>query len=156
MKKALPITVLSLSPILIGYLSTVLIKIPAFSRVLPYILPLVMLFYWFWAGRKFAQLQVNPILSVIYSHTLGLLSLFLYLFEFHYLSGLSRNTFLCEVSQYFTAPVVNVTYSFAAIFEPIEHVTTQVTFSGGQILSFIILLLVFIFGYKIEMKYSNV
>lgn len=136
MKKIILI-ILTLVPILIGWLINVFIHVPKVGMALLYVLPFVVLVFWFWLGRQYAKTDWRPLSAIIIGSASGLISLALYIWQFHIITEEARNIFLAALSQMYFAAVPE--WIFAGIGIYIYLVL--------HIIALVLMIAVFTFGY---------
>ena len=136
MKKIILI-LLTLVPILIGWLVNEFIHVPKVGMTLFYVLPFVVLVFWFWLGRQYAKTDWRPISAIIIGSASGLISLALYIWQFHILTEEGRNIFIAGLSQRYFAAVPEWIFARSGIY----------IYLALHIISLILMIAVFTFGY---------
>jgi hypothetical protein len=143
-------------PAIVGYLYNFfliqLLKIPSLITFLFYILPILILSFWFWVGGKFAQRNVKVFPAILIGNSIGIVSLLLYLWQFVFVSSDSRSLYLAGFSQDFSAGLSFFTARFAILFEPEKNVIGQATAIGIQVLGLLFMLIVFTLGYYLKKR----
>ena len=134
MKKIILI-ILTLVPILIGWLINVFIHVPKVGMALLYVLPFVVLVFWFWLGRQYAKTDWRPLSAIIIGSASGLISLVLYIWQFHILTEEGRNMFIAGLSQMYFAAVPEWIFARSGLYLVIH------------IIALVLMIAVFTFGY---------
>ena len=149
-----------LTPTLIGYIYNLilipLLSVPFLFSLVFYVLPFAMLFYWFWAGRKYAQAKGSALISILIGNSIGILSLLLYIWQFVLLSDQQRNLFLAGLSQYFSSPIVFLTMKVAVLFESQKYAIGSTTAVATQIIGLFVMLVVFAVGIFYEKRKTRI
>ncbi|MBU3146693.1 hypothetical protein [Clostridium sp. CF012] len=133
-------------PTIIGYFSNVLFTpaLPALSIFLFYILPIFMLYFWYWVGGKFAQKNIKAFPSILIGNSLGIVSLIIYFWQFFIVLGGQRVVPSTELSQAFSASLGMYIVRFANLFKFQSYGTTVTV---GQVLGLILMIIIFTAGY---------
>ena len=134
MKKIILI-LLTLVPILIGWLINVFIYVPKVGMALFYVLPFVVLVFWFWLGRQYAKTDWSPLSAIIIGSASGLISLVLYIWQFHIITEEARNILIAALSQMYFAAVPEWIFARSGIYIVIH------------IIALVLMIAVFAFGY---------
>ncbi len=113
-----------------------------------YFMPVVILFGWFWAGKRFARRISNPVLGILAGNSIGILSLLVYLWQ-EYLTDAKIN-WLQQLSQYFSSSLMMLTTRIVSPFSQQVDGVTQISNTALQIVGFVLMLLPFIGGYFME------
>lgn len=151
-KRLLP---LALVPLAAGYFYTNTFM-PIFARPILgtlwfWLLPAVLLVFWFWVGRKYAGSGWNLIPVLLLVHAVGILCLAVYLWQFLLVGDGARNMLLATFSQSY-APVNHYTSFLAIRFEPAPHVIGRVSFTAIQVLDLLLMMAVFSEGCWFQRK----
>ena len=143
---------LTLIPLLVGWLINATIRFPRLFSVSYYILPFLTLIFWFQLGRQYAKTDWNAAVALLIGNAVGLVSLLLYLWQYFLVSDEHRIVFLAVLSQLFVAAVPM--YLFPAgtltMFEPDPHSIGTVTVATAQVLGVLLMVVVFALGYAME------
>ncbi len=142
MKKIILI-LLTLVPILIGWLINVFIYIPKVGMALFYVLPFVVLVFWFWLGRQYAKTDWSPLSAIIIGSASGLISLVLYIWQFHIITEEARNILIAALSQMYFAAVPEWIFARSGIYIVIH------------IIALVLMIAVFAFGYITRKKHRK-
>ena len=102
MKKS-ELVLLTFVPVLVGYLINAAFFIPVIGTLLFYILPIVVLAFWFWLGSQYSKTDWGMVPSILIGSATGVLSLALYLWQFLGQSDETRNMNLAVLSQMYSA-----------------------------------------------------
>lgn len=108
----------------------------------PILTQIVFLAFWLWVGFRFAALALNKLVSFIVGHSLWLLSLLLFLWQFVLVDDESRNLFLAGMSQNYIFGFLWSGVKWVRITNDIHFTTINVT-----IASFIMMFLTFTVGF---------
>lgn len=151
MVKKVKLLLMTLSPILIGLLFNYLVFIP----LLIYIVPFLVMIYWFWVGTNFGENVRNPFKSIVLANSIGIISLVLYYWQFVIVADKERNLMLAGFSQMFTASLSYITARIGFIFEKTPNEVTQVTTLVMQVTGLMLMIIVFFSGYIYKRHYSK-
>ena len=132
------------------------LMIPSFETFLFYVLPVVLLSFWFWVGGKFAQRNIKAFLAILIGNSIGIVSLLMYLWQFVLVSSANRSLYLAGFSQAFSGGLVSFTTRFAILFEPEKNVFGQTTEIATQALGLLFMLIVFTLGYYLKKRKRKV
>ena len=80
--KTLRVSLLVLSPILIGYIYNILIFMPNSMIITIWLMPIAQLCYWFVIGGIFAQIYENSLRAIITGNIVGIISYVIYIWQF--------------------------------------------------------------------------
>ncbi len=138
---------LAFSPVLIGYLFNLTALIPGFFIMLSYLMPIAMIVYWFWVGRKFAAFHQTPFMAILLGNIFGIISVGVYYWQFVLLTNQARTFVLAAFSQQFTSPLIMITVRIGRLFEAAPDTVTQTTLNASQAIGLLLMLIVFSAGY---------
>lgn len=142
------LVLLTLVPIIVGWLINILILIPVVGMLLFYVLPFGVLLFWFWLGKQYAKTDWNLVVSMIISSALGIISLALYIWQFLFETDETRNIFLAGLSQMYSAATPSYLFGwFAIMFETQSHYIGRASFLAMQVIAVVLLLIIFICGF---------
>lgn len=113
-----------------------------------YLMPAVVLFGWFWVGKRFARRMKNPVLAVLAGNSIGFLSLAVYLWQ-EYLAAEKIN-WLQQLSQYFSSPLMLLNTRILMPFSAQVDGVAQISNTAIQVVGLILMLLPFIGGFFME------
>ncbi len=160
MFRKLGLFIFSFAPIGIGYLHNLLTRWIIFSpisfifTIYWYASPILMACFWFWAGGRFAQRNMKIFTSLLIGHFLGIVSLFVYFWQYIWISDSQRSSF-APISLMFSSTIGIALTRLGRLFEPdksrIGVVTLGATYSMGLVLMIIIFTLGF---YYKKRKYT--
>ncbi|MGI6175485.1 MAG: hypothetical protein ACOYJC_04820 [Christensenellales bacterium] len=153
MKQKWMLPLLGISPILLGYLYNWLITLPALASVCTYLVPVLMLVYWLWAGMQFAKYFSSPFCAIMLGNAWGIVSLVLYIWQRLIVSEGQRILFLSAFSQMFSAPLSMLSAFFAVRMESYAHHISDVTFFWMQV--FGLMLMISFFGAGCFIQYRR-
>ena len=146
MKKII-LVLLTFVPILAGWLVNTAIFVPIIGMLLYYVLPIAVLAFWFWLGNQFSKTDWSILPSILIGSGTGILSLVLYVWQFLLQSDENRNLTLAGISQMYAASVPNYLFGgIARLFEPQPNVVGEATMLALQVISVILMLVVFSVG----------
>ena len=140
---------LTIVPIILNYVigySFVILR-PSLGNLVYYFAPWLLLIFWFYAGKKYAEAEWKFIKSLFISHSIGILSLMLYLYQTYLLNDNTRNFFILGFSRAFTSLTYLFTARIAILFEAEKNIMTQTSTTAMQILGLILMATVFTCGY---------
>lgn len=138
------LSILILSPVLIGFLFNILVKyIPS----LGYPAPLILMAFWFYAGGVFAEENLDEVKSIVGANLLGVLSLALFCSQ-HMPFGMGRKLAM----RFMFSPLISAPFSFFTgrvgfLFEATSHQVTSVTAMVMQGAALLVMILIFVGGY---------
>ena len=145
MKKSV-LLLLTLVPVVVGYLVNVLIMVPIIGTASFYLLPLVTTVFWFYMGRQYAR-RWKAIPAVLIAHTVGLCSLLVYLWQFLLETDETRSLTLAGFSQMFSASTP--LYLFGGIARLVESQPNYVgraTMVAMQVIALVYMIIIFCIG----------
>lgn len=152
MKKSY-LALLTLIPIVVGWLVNLVITIPVVGVPLFWGLPLAMLFFWFWLGKQFAGTDWSFLQSMAIGNAAGLISLALYIWQFVFETDETRNLFLAGLSQMYGAAAPTYFFGWLArMFESEPNTIGRASFLAIQVIALVLLLAVFLCGYLWQKK----
>lgn len=145
--------VLTLVPVIAGYILNSALLIPGIGMLLFYLIPAAIVVFWFHLGKLYSKTTWHFIPALLIGNAVGILSLLLYIWQFLLLGNDARNIFLAGLSQMFitSGPTV-LTIRIAMLFESQENYTGQTTMTGMQIIGVVLMLFIFAAGYLRGMK----
>ena len=151
MKKSVLI-LLTLVPLIVGYLVNVLIMVPKIGMVIFYLLPLCTTAFWGCLGKQYAR-KWKTLPAVLIAHIVGVCSLLVYLWQFLLETDETRNIRLAALSQMFSA--ATPLYLFGGIAQLVE---SQPDYAGiatsvaMQVIALIYMMIVFCIGIYLEKR----
>lgn len=107
----------------------------------------VCLLYWFWVGTVFANLMKNKYLGFMLGNIVWLVLFCLYVWQFCYVGGESRNMLIAMISQNYILGFVSWGAKIIDLFTNTINGTTIV------IVAYIIMLVIFTGGYITKLMY---
>ena len=142
------LVLLTLVPLLAGWIICISAEYPRVWMALYYILPVFVSLFWFWLGSQFSKTDQGYLKSLLISSVTGLLSLGIYVWQFCGKTDETRSMLWAGVSQYYScsAPL----YLLARIVLLFE---TQPNYIGGssglalQIIAVLYMAVIFSLGY---------
>ena len=147
MRKA-QLVLLTVVPVIVGWLINVLIMVPVVGMLVFYVLPFGVLLFWFWLGKQYAKSGWNFVVSVIISSAAGLISLALYNWQFLFETDETRNIFLAGLSQLYSAATPSYLFGWLAnMFESQPNYIGRASFLAIQVIAVVLLFVVFVCGY---------
>jgi hypothetical protein len=155
MKKS-QLVLLSLVPIVVGYIVNVTLLLPVIGMFSFYVLPLLTTAFWFYLGRQYARTDWKTIPAILIGNAGGILSLLVYLWQFLLVSDEARILPLAGASQMFSASVPTYLLArIALLFESQPNYIGRTSMVALQVLSLIYMILVFSAGVLWEKKIQN-
>lgn len=147
MKKSILI-LLTLVPLIVGYLINLAIAIPVIGMMIYYVIPFVALGFWFYLGSLFSKTTWKAIPSVLIGNATGLLSLALYLWQFLGRNDETRNTALAVISQMYSASTPMYLFAkLAILFESQPNYFGRTAMVAMQVIAVILMIVIFTLGY---------
>ncbi len=147
MKKVI-LVLLTFVPIPAGYLVNLFLPVPMVGALAYYVIPLIVLAFWFWLGGCYAKTGWGAVRSVLTGSVSGILSLALYLWQFWIQSDETRNLALAGLSQmYASAAPAYLTARLAILFEARPDYAGKAAMTALQVISLILMMAVFTAGY---------
>jgi len=151
MKKSVLI-LLSLVPIVVGWIINILIMVPVIGMAGFYLLPLVTTVFWFFLGKQYAR-KWNAVPAVLIAHTVGIFSLLIYLWQFLLETDVTRNLTLAAFSQMFSASTpLYLIGRIAVLFESQPNYAGRASMVAMQIIGLVYMVIVFSVGLFLEKK----
>ena len=146
--KKLVLVLLTFVPILAGYLLNSVVFKPVLWSWMFYLLPILVMVFWFFLGSMFAKTNWHPAVSIFIGSATGILSLALYLWQFLLESDETRNMFLAGLSQmYSLSTPAYLTARLAMLFESEPKNIGSATFTAMQVISVVLMAAIFTAGY---------
>lgn len=99
------------------------------------------LFFWFYVGKRFGDLDVSKVKSIVLGNSLWFISLLLYIWQFILLDYTKRNSFISGISQHYNLGFVRVSSIITDIF------TNTIDTKMVIMVSYLIMLIVFTIGF---------
>ena len=153
MSKKIYLLIIIFAPLIIGYLHNwvtvrfITIPILFIINIYWYGSPILMAYFWFWAGGKFAQSNIKIFYSILFGNIAGIVSLFIYFWQFVYTPPIHRNAFLAATSMYFSSIVSIYLARLARLFEPNKNHIGMVTLNAMEIIGLMFMIIIFTLGY---------
>lgn len=157
MKKHILI-LLTIIPVLMGYLYNYIILVPLIGTLFFYVIPVITLCYWFWLGTKFSMSTWNMLSATLIGNCIGLVCFALYFIEYILLDESEINIFIAAFSQMFVNSIVLLISPWAALVEANSTSITQSTITALQWISLILMIIIFMSGYifgKVKQRASG-
>ena len=151
MKKSV-LFLLTLVPVVVGYLVNVLIMVPVVGIAGFYLLPLLTTAFWIYLGRQYAR-RWRTVPALLIAHAVGFCSLLVYLWQFLLETDETRNLTLAVFSQMFSASTP--LYLFGGIARLVESQTNyagRATMVAMQVIALIYMIIVFCVGIYLEKR----
>lgn len=145
MKKSV-LLLLTLVPVVIGYLLNVLITVPLIGMIGFYLIPLFTTVFWFYLGKQYAY-RWKTVPAVLIAHIVGFCSLLVYLWQFLLETDETRNLTLAGLSQMFSASTP--LYLFGGIARLVEsqpNYAGRATMVAMQVIALVYMIIVFCVG----------
>lgn len=152
MKKSILI-LLTAVPIFVGYIFNWTALLPVIGSIAFYALPLLVLVFWFWLGKRYSETDWGFVPSLLIGNALGIVSLGLYLWQFLIESDETRSMAIAVFSQMFSAGTP--TYLFgrlAMMFESQPNYAGRITLVAIQVIALIVMMVIFTVGYFMGKK----
>ena len=141
-------------PSVLGWLfNLIAANAPGAFGIVYYLMPVVIVFGWYWVGTRYARRISNPAAAILAGNSIGILSLLVYLWQ-EYLAA-DKISWLQELSQYFSSSLVLVTTRIVVPFSPQVDGVIQVSNTVIQILGVVLMLLPFVGGFFRERQKIN-
>lgn len=141
---------IAISPAIVGYFYNNMILIPGLGVFLLKLFPIIMFIYWFIVGKRLAFLSKNMYKDIMLSHSVGLISLVIYLWQFLLVDDEHRNRLLAGFSQMFSSSISPYMAKIVILFS--GNNIGQGTLTAMQILGLLCMFLVFSIGYMFGKK----
>ncbi|MBD5475404.1 MAG: hypothetical protein HDR17_05390 [Lachnospiraceae bacterium] len=151
MKKSVLI-LLTLVPVIVGYLVNVLIMVPVIGMAGFYLLPLLTTAFWFYLGKQYAH-RWKPVPAVLIAHTAGICSLLIYLWQFLIETDETRSWTLAGFSQMFSASTPLYLFGrIARLAESHPNYVGRASMVAMQVIALVYMTIVFCIGIYWEKK----
>ena len=145
MKKSV-LLLLTLVPVIVGYLVNVLLMVPVIGMAGFYLLPLCTTAFWLYLGNQYAR-EWKTLPSVLIAHIVGFCSLLVYLWQFLLETDATRNTRLAGFSQMFSASTpLYLLAGIARLVERQPNYTGMATMVAMQVIALVYMMIVFCIG----------
>lgn len=151
MKKSI-LLLLTLVPVVVGYLVNVLIMIPVIGMAGFYLLPLVTTAFWIYLGRQYAR-RWKTVPALLIAHAVGFCSLVVYLWQFLFETDETRSRTLAVFSQMFSASTPMYLFGgIARLVESQPNYAGRATMVAMQVIALIYMIIVFCIGIYMEKR----
>ena len=156
MKKSV-LFLLTLVPVVVGYLVNVLIMVPVVGIAGFYLLPLLTTAFWIYLGRQYAR-RWRTVPALLIAHAVGFCSLLVYLWQFLLETDETRNLTLAVFSQMFSASTPLYLFGgivfggIARLVESQPNYTGRATMVAMQVIALIYMIIVFCVGIYLEKR----
>ena len=151
MKKSI-LFLLTLVPVVVGYLVNVLIMIPVIGMAGFYLLPLVTTAFWIYLGRQYAR-RWKTVPALLIAHAVGFCSLVVYLWQFLLETDETRSRTLAVFSQMFSASTPMYLFGgIARLVESQPNYAGRASMVAMQVIALIYMIIVFCIGIYLEKR----
>ena len=150
--KTLRVSLLVLSPILIGYIYNILIFMPNSMIITIWLMPIAQLCYWFVIGGIFAQIYENSLRAIITGNIVGIISYVIYIWQFILVEPTNRIIGISMLSQMFSISLVPITSRLGILFETNTNEFTQTTLNAMQPIGLFFMISIFAVGYYMNKR----
>ncbi len=151
MKKSV-LLLLSLVPVVVGWLVNILILVPVIGMAGFYLLPLLTTVFWFYLGKQYAK-RWKFVPAVLMAHTVGICSLLIYLWQFLLETDVTRSLTLAAFSQMFSASTpLYLIGRIAVLFESQPNYAGRTSMVAMQVIGLVYMIIVFSIGIYTEKK----
>ena len=151
MKKSV-LVLLTLVPVIVGYLVNILIRVPVIGMAGLYLLPLLTTVFWFYLGKQYAR-RWKPVPAVLIAHTVGICSLLVYLWQFLLETDETISVTLAVFSQMFSASTPLYLFGrIARLVESQPNYAGRATMIAMQVIALVYMTIVFCIGIYWEKK----
>lgn len=153
--KKICLVIFTFVPFLVGYIVNISIKLPVIGSVLFFALPLLTTVFWFYLGRQYACSNWKTIPALLIGNVTGIVSLFIYLWQYFLKTDETINLALMSISQMFSDAAPTYFLAKVAILFEIQpnYVGTR-SKVALQLLSVGYMMAVFLLGF-IREKYGK-
>ena len=153
MKKSV-LVLLTFVPLIVGHIINISIRIPVIGMIIFYVLPLLTTVFWFYLGRQYARSTWKIIPALFIGNATGVVSLLIYLWQYLFKTDETRNVVLMSVAQMFSdATPTYLLGRIAILFETQPNYIASSTFMVAlNVISFVYIVVVFLFGFIWEKK----
>lgn len=147
MKKSM-LVLLTLVPVMVGYIVNWTLLLPVIGSLLFFLLPLATTAFWFYLGGRYARAGWNAPCALLIGNAVGILSLAVYVWQFILLPEEKINLFLAVASQMFSAAVPTYLFGRLAMrFESQPNYIGETTALALQVIAVLYMVVVFGCGY---------
>lgn len=151
MKKSV-LFLLTLVPVAVGDLVSVLLIVPVIGAAGFYLLPLVTTAFWIYLGRQYAR-RWKTVPAVLIAHAIGFCSLLVYLWQFLLETDETRNMTLAAFSQMFSASTPLYLFGgIARLFESQPNYAGRASMVALSVIALIYMMIVFCIGIYLEKR----
>ena len=146
--KKLILILLTLVPILAGWLINVTLLVPVLGELMFYVFPILVLVFWFRLGSRYAETDWGAVPAILIGSATGILSLAIYLWQFVGLDEASRNMGLAVWSQMYSAATPGYLYGrLAYLFEARPNYAGMAAHVAMQVIAVVLMAAVFAAGF---------
>ena len=150
--KKIVLFLLTLVPVVVGYIVNVLIMVPVIGMAGFYLLPLFTTAFWIYLGKQYAR-RWKTVPALLIAHAVGFCSLLVYLWQFLLETDETRNLTLAAFSQMFSASTP--LYLFGGIARLVESQPNYIgraSMVAMQVIALIYMIIVFCIGIYLEKR----
>ena len=150
MKKYI-LVLLTIVPIIAGYILNLIILIPGIGTLLYYVLPLLTTVFWVWIGIQYARSSKKTIPAILIGNATGVGSLLVYLWQHFLKTDETRNMALTGFSQMYGASAISPWMArLALLFESEPNTIGMSSVVALQVISVVYMMAVFLAGFLWE------
>lgn len=152
------LVLLTLVPLVIGYMTFVLIVKFSMIRVAHYLLPFLATAFWFYLGVQYSRCDWKPIKSVLIAHAVHICLAIIYFWQFVLVPDEARNYILTLVSQLSLMSTPTLLFiEIVKLFEsdPSVIVSGMATRIALQVLALIYMIIIFCLGLYLGKRISK-
>ena len=132
---------LAVSPIVIGFFYYVMVQLPVIGMVWMYAAPFTVLYYWGWVATVFRVRFKGFFQSMLWMNGLGIVTLFLYIWQFGLLKEGEQLSVLAVLSQLYTVSLGFITTWIGIILDGSASIESEVMSAGASILTEVVSIL---------------
>lgn len=143
MKKS-TLILMAFVPAAVGYIINLLLVVPVIGGIGFYLLPLIMTALWYYIGKQCAHTSWKAVSCILISHSVGIFSLLIYLWQFLLETDAGRNMGLAVFSQMFSASTPMYLFGgLARIFESQPNYAGRRSLAALQVIALVYMITVF-------------
>lgn len=126
---------LAVSPIVIGFFYYIMVQLPVIGMVWMYAAPFTVLYYWGWVATVFRSHFKGFFQTMVWMNGLGIVTLFLYIWQFGLLKEGEQISILAVLSQLYTVSLGFITTWIGIVLDGSASIETEMMSVAASIIT---------------------
>lgn len=135
---------LAVSPIVIGFFYYVMVQLPVIGVVWMYAAPFTVLYYWGWVATIFRSRFKGLIKTMVWMNGLGILTFFIYLWQYVLIREGEQIAILAVFSQLYTAPLDFITVWVGVLIDGSDSIHAETMSAAASVVTELVSVLLMI------------